>query len=144
MWNLGISTGLRIGDLLKLRPTQIDRIVWVEEQKTKKIRGIFMTSEILEAVSRYIREHRIAPDGYLFYSSDSKRAKSMSRQWAHRIISRIASKMGLNLIGAHSMRKIYACNLYKNLGDLEGIQRALGHKSISTTFLYVRDVFERQ
>jgi integrase len=142
MWNLGIATGLRIGDLLKLRPAQIDRIFWIEEQKTKKIRGIFMTSEILETVNRYIREHRVASDGFLFYSSDSKKTKSMSRQWAHRIIARTASNLGLKCIGAHSMRKIYACGLFASTGSIKAVQSELGHKHMSTTLIYLKDLLE--
>jgi len=144
MWYLGTFTGLRISDLLKLRPYDIAELLWVEEQKTKKIRCIYLPLALLADIEEYIQHYRLAPLEYLFFSSGSRRNKPISRQWAHRIIARTARYNGLHSVGAHSMRKIYACDLYRSTGHLESVQRALGHKNISTTFLYIREILERR
>lgn len=37
----------------------------------------------------------------------------------------------------HSLRKVYAVNLYRASGDIKAVQEDLGHKSLATTCLYV-------
>lgn len=143
MWLMGIVTGLRISDLLRLRPQNIKQITWVREGKTGRIRGLFIPDDVLQAVDFCVTECNISQSEYLFFSSATRRYKPISRQWAHRIIAREAQILDLKHIGAHSMRKIYACNLYRSTGKIEAVQTALGHKDISTTFFYIRDVFEK-
>jgi integrase len=140
MWVLGTFTGLRIGDLLRLRPRDIGQFVWVEEAKTKRIRGVFLPPVLLVMVYIHVIRESLHPHQFLFFSSPSRKNKPISRQWAHRIIARTAKMDGLCCIGAHSMRKIYACDIYRSTGKIEAVQAALGHRNISTSFFYIRDV----
>jgi integrase len=143
LWEVGISTGLRISDLLSLKPTDVTVSAFtIVESKTKNQRQLKFSLELFCLLRGYIALYRLQDDEYLFFSSQSSRKKPMTRQWAHRIIARSASRMGLNLIGAHSMRKIYACNLYASTGSLNAVRRELGHKSLSTTMIYLQDLLE--
>jgi integrase/recombinase XerC len=38
----------------------------------------------------------------------------------------------------HSLRHTFACRLYRKTGDLYIVQRALGHRQITTTEVYAR------
>ena len=38
----------------------------------------------------------------------------------------------------HSLRHTFACRLYRRTGDLYLVQRALGHRQITTTEIYAR------
>ena len=142
LWFLGVETGLRIGDLLRIRVRDVGQFLWLEEQKTKRIRGIFMMPDILEDIYFYVYEHRLNPDEFLFFSSSTRKYKPITRQWAHRVIARTSKIRGHRHIGSHSMRKIYACELYRSTGKIEAVQEALGHRSVATTFFYIRDVLE--
>jgi site-specific recombinase XerC len=64
----------------------------------------------------------------------------MSRQWARRVIALTARNLSIDEVGAHSMRKIYACNIFRSTGDLEAVRVALNHSKVETTLIYLRDV----
>jgi len=142
LWLVGVFTGLRISDLLQLRPRDIGEITWVEEQKTKRIRGLFIKPALMAEIQDLIAFNQLKPDEFLFFSTENKKHKPISRQWAHRIIAKTARNLRQKGIGTHSMRKTYACDLYFATGSLEAVKASLGHKDISTTFLYVRDALE--
>jgi integrase len=64
----------------------------------------------------------------------------MSRQWATTVIAKTARSLGLENVGAHSMRKIYACNIYRATGSIEAVRASLNHSKAETTLIYLRDV----
>jgi integrase len=141
LWQLGIITGLRISDLLSLTVLYVSTgSITIREKKTKKYRYFSLDPDIMSDIAHYTRLFKLKPEHFLFFSSSSKFNKPMSRQWANRIIARTAKIRGLRCIGAHSMRKIYACTLYQSTGDLKSVQRALGHRYPSTTLFYLRDL----
>ena len=141
LWVTGISTGLRITDLLSLKSCHVTKSQFdFVESKTKTNRRLELPDNLFLELQKYIARFQIGDEQYLFYSSEKKRYKPMSRQWAHRIIARIARLKGLQSIGAHSMRKIYACNHFAATGSLLSTQRAMGHKYQSTTLIYLSDL----
>jgi len=143
LWELGIITGLRIGDLLKLKPNSFQSgTLTVTEQKTKKERTIKIHNDVIFDINFFAKMFHVKPDQYIFYSRADRKHKHMTRQWAHRIIHRTAQNNGLDFIGAHSMRKIYACNLFSSSGSVNAVQADLGHKHMSTTLIYLKDLLE--
>ena len=144
LWLLGITTGLRVSDLLALRTSSVSRtgFISLNEKKTGKLKEIQLCPEVLEEYKYFVRMRGLKPNQYLFYSSNHRRDKPMTRQWVHHVIARTARLIGLDFIGAHSMRKIYACNLYRVTGSLKCVQDALNHKYASTTMIYLRDLLE--
>lgn len=40
------------------------------------------------------------------------------------------------VVGPHSLRKVYAVNLLQKYGDIQRVQRALNHSSPSVTMIY--------
>jgi integrase len=91
-------------------------------------------------VNFFVKVYMLRPDDYLFYRCASRKHISVSRQYVHRIISRTASNLGLRYIGAHSMRKIYACRLFSSTGSIDAVQAQLNHRHISTTLIYLKDL----
>ena len=76
------------------------------------------------------------PDGFVFYSRKHHR---LCRHEFHRILKRITRKLRLpGKIATHSMRKFFATRIYELSGhDLFLTSKALGHKSINNTILYL-------
>jgi integrase len=112
----------------------------LNEKKTGKLREIQLDAFVLSEVNRFVRLRRLKPHEFLFYSSIGNREKPMSRQWAHRTIARMGKISHVGRVGTHSMRKTYACNLFRSTGDLRAVQRALNHKYPSTTLMYLADL----
>jgi integrase len=128
---LGISSGLRVGDLLALRVGDVGREFGVVEAKTGKSRRVRLTDDGWKLVGAYIEKLESA-DGRLF---------DTTRQTVYRNFIKAASKLGFEGIGTHSMRKTYGWNVWRLTGDIEVVRRALNHKYISTTVAYLVDGF---
>jgi integrase len=144
LWLLGIESGLRVGDMLSLRVSDIlpSTKYWLEvvESKTGKTRKIEISSSLREDINNLVHTYDLAPTDFLFFSTRKNKGKAVSRQWVHRIIARNASNFALEGIGTHSARRIYACNLYRVTGSLQRVQEAMGHKCVSTTLIYLLDL----
>lgn len=138
LWLLGTRSGLRISDVLQLRVREAKRKVWrVKEKKTGKIRIIDYPADVREAIDRVIRLEGLKDKDYLVFSRTTRHDRPVSRQHANYVISRTASRIGLEGVGTHSMRKTYAINFVRSGGDLEALQGILNHKYLSTTLTYL-------
>ncbi|WP_375241986.1 tyrosine-type recombinase/integrase, partial [Lacinutrix sp.] len=67
--SIGVFTGLRIGDILKLRYTDFSRgdILSVIEQKTKKTRRIKLNQDLLEIIFRVKGKQLIDDDNEFIF-----------------------------------------------------------------------------
>ena len=147
---LGLKTGLRISELLSLKVGdvyQYGRVVdsvYVERKYMKKKvegRSIPLHQEGKEALMRWIMEleklGKSDPNSPLFKSR--KGHGSINRVQAFRVFKEVYEANGLiGKLGTHAMRKTFADRIYERLGrDLIKVQRALGHKAITSTVSYL-------
>jgi integrase len=132
LWFLGCETGLRIGDILRLTVRTCSRSTLnVIEQKTAKERRITLSESCWDMIDS-IADGR--PSRSLVFP--------MTRQTAHRHIVNVSERLGLKGIGCHSMRKIFAWNVYRRNYDINEVKKELNHKYLSTTILYLLDGFK--
>jgi integrase len=143
LWEMGVSTGLRISDILTLKPSHVSSLGFsLTESKTGNVRSVKISLELFVALKAYIKLRRLKDDDYIFYSPKKGKRFPISRQWVHRVIARIARLSGLECIGTHSMRKIFACGLFASTGSVFAVQKELGHKYMGTTLIYLKDLLE--
>ena len=133
IFDLSIETGLRIGDILKLRKCQIKKKMQIMESKTCKIRNVSITDDLYERL----------PKGdewcmHYVFRSPKTHLKHLSRSTYHRHlkIALRASCVEIEL-SAHSARKLYAMNVFRATGDIFAVQKALNHKYVTTTCDYL-------
>jgi integrase len=124
LYLLGVTSGLRISDLLLLTPSTTE----VVEGKTGKIRQLDWSPSILALIGEYAKTSAIQRGQRLF---------SCCRSTVHRHIKAAASSLGLKGISAHSMRKTYAYNVLRLTRCLNTTRCALNHKYASTTVQYI-------
>ena len=134
---LGLKTGLRVSDILKLKVKAFGKTMRISESKTKKVKVIKLSPEVYEYVKKYIAEYPLTNSHSLIPSTKRVREKSLSRVQAHNIMCRVGREMGLELISTHSMRKSYAKALFARTGQIWSVQRALGHTHQETTMRYL-------
>ena len=124
-----LRTGLRVSDVLQLRPEQIVTRCWVTESKTGKAKQIGFD----EALRAEILQHASAV--WAFPGRDP--SKHRTRQAVWRDIKRAARAFRLpQNAGTHSMRKVYAVQLMEKYGDIERVRKALNHDRYTTTMIY--------
>lgn len=135
IFEVGLATGLRIGDILRLRYSDFlpDRY-WVQviEQKTGKARRVTVPDSL-----RYFLGQKLVYYGYDLESllaPGRREGQAVSRNRVYRVFKAVGRELGMNDIGTHSMRKTFARTLYiSSGGDLEKVQNELNHKYPATT-----------
>lgn len=124
-----LQTGLRVGDVLALKPDRLKPHFWVTEQKTGKARQVGLPEPLLSDLKKN------AGQLWVFPGRDPR--KHHSRQAVWKDVKRAAEAFRLKQnVGPHSARKVYAVELRKKYGDIERVMRALNHSSESVTLIY--------
>lgn len=138
LFTLGINSGLRISDLLKLTVQDVtkDRIT-IREQKTGKAKGFPLSETCKQAVRDYLQETGRG-EGVLFPSRNGRGSIPLSRVQAYRILHDAARQVGImEAIGTHTMRKTFGYHAYQNGVDITRIQKLLNHSAPSITLAYI-------
>ena len=125
-----LHTGLRLGDVLELRPEQLQAQFWITEQKTGKRRRVGLP----EPLRRRLQAQ--AGEVWVFEGANDPR-KHRTRQAVYADMKRAAKAFRLKQnVGPHSLRKVYAVELMEKYGDIERVRRALNHSSLAVTAVY--------
>ena len=146
LFTLGINTGLRISDILRLKVEdvkdqtgEIKEYLDLNEKKTKKQRLIYLNDEVRNALEYYFDKTGIYDlERYLFISDKTKINKPISRIRAWQLIQIWCREVGIKgRIGTHTLRKTAGYQMRIAGVAIELIQEVLGHQSISMTKRYL-------
>lgn len=154
---LGINTGLRISDILKLRyedfmkdKYNIKDCVTIQEKKTKKTKKFYLTQIVKDKFTNYVKEifkdKSYTPGCYIFKSRKGNGA--ISREQAYRILNKAGEKIGLverdannNIvsgeIGTHTLRKTFGYHAYTSGVSLSLLMQIFNHSSEAQTLRYI-------
>jgi len=132
---LTYSAGLRIGEVIRLKPTDIDSKrmqVRIEQSKGKKDRYTLLSKKMVVLLRQYYKEYR--PQQWLFEGTDGQQYSDSSIQ---SILKQAVVKARINKkITVHTLRHSFATHLLERGTDLRYIQSILGHESSKTTEVY--------
>ncbi len=137
------SCGLRVSELIDLKISDFffdeGFIKIVGKGNKERFVPIHLSAQnYIVLYMNEIRSHLPIKKGYEDTLFLNRRGKSLSRQMIFMIIKDLAIKINLNKkISPHTLRHSFATHLLKNGADLRAIQQMLGHKSITTTEVYV-------
>jgi integrase/recombinase XerD len=131
------ATGLRVSELLSLRPEDINHDLGYLSciGKGDKERIVPVGRTALAAVEKYQREGRSRlrkGSPYLFLNN---RGGPLTRQGFWKIIRAYGKALGVELT-PHTLRHSVATHLLENGADLRVVQEILGHADVSTTQVY--------
>lgn len=131
---LEANLGLRIGDILQLRLSNIIRDgeryrLDIVEQKTNKKREFTVPTDIYIYIQNYALENNINPSAKLF---------DIGERAVNKHLKLTCDYLGLNGIGSHSFRKYFASSIYVNNNyDINLVRVLLQHSSTVTTQRYI-------
>ena len=139
---LGINSGLRISDLLKLQVIDViengkikDRIR-LREKKTNKFKDFPLSEKTKQAIKEYLKTRNYKENEPLFISR--KNRGFLLRQQAYKIINDVAKSVGIKeKIGTHTVRKTFGYHAYNNGYDIAIIQKLFNHSSPAVTLRYI-------
>lgn len=124
-----LHTGLRVSDVLELRPQDLKPRVWITEKKTKKRRLVGFPADLLEDLREECGNYWVFPG--------RNPMKHRTRQAVWNDVKRAAAAFRLpQNVGTHSARKVYAVELLRKYHDLSQVQRILRHASPAVTAVY--------
>ena len=130
------SGGLRIGETLKLRLTDINSqrgLIEIRGGKGAKDRMVPLSGVLLKFLRDYYKAYR--PKEYLFESGSGRGPYSTSS--ARKVFQRAVKQAGIKRkVTLHTLRHSYATHLLEKGVGLRYIQDILGHRSPKTTMIY--------
>lgn len=140
LFEIGIHTGLRISDIVRLRKKNVAGD-WVEliEKKTRKTTRLPLNVTIRAIIQDRCRD--MEPDQLLFASRKKLKdgtPRPITTRCAYDDVKAIADRFGLgDRIGCHTLRKTFGYWHYKQNKDLEMLRIWFNHSSQSVTIRYI-------
>jgi len=139
------SSGLRVSELVRLRPEDIDAdrgLLRVRGGKGAKDRYTLLADRAVEALRIYWKAYR--PSGWLF--PGARAGRHLNTRSVQRLVTRAAREAGISkAVTPHTLRHSFATHLLEGGTNLRIIQELLGHASSRTTQRYThvaRSTFE--
>lgn len=139
IWIAGTHTGLRVSDILSLKPCHFNgSFLTLTEQKTNKTKEVKISSKLKSVINELITKNNIQQDEYLFQGRKHT-GLPITRQHVSRILKEVASKLNVpENISSHSMRKTFAYNLYTlSNNNIALVMQALNHSHERITLKYL-------
>lgn len=133
---LGINSGLRISDILRLKVRDIYNKDYIEitEQKTNKYKRFPITYSFKNTLEEFIVDKN--SEDWLFKSRKGK--KAITRIQAYRIINQACTEAGITeRIGTHTLRKTFGYHFYQEKKDIALLQYIFNHSAPSVTLRYI-------
>lgn len=130
------SGGLRVGEVVKLKPGDIDpnrKLIHIRGSKGRKDRYTLLSNTVIDVLRKYWKRYR--PQKWLF--EGAKKGVHLSTRTADKIFRNACKKAGINKgVSFHSLRHSFATHLLESGTDLRYIQELLGHAHSKTTEIY--------
>lgn len=136
MLSLIYACGLRRGELLNLKPENVDslrHLLLILNAKGKKDRVIPISDKVIDMLREYYKIYR--PKTWLFEGQNG--GDKYSESSLQEVLKVALMKAGIKKpVTLHWLRHSYATHLLEAGTDLRYIQELLGHKSSKTTEIY--------
>ena len=132
---LGINSGLRISDILKLDVSDVrdKKILRIKELKTGKYKILPFNTKIRDILQIYTKNRNLNEP--LFVTKFNNR---MDRITAYRLLNRVCNLMNLDIkIGTHTLRKTFGYHFYKQYKDVVMLQKIFNHSNPAITLRYI-------
>lgn len=139
MVTLMYSSGLRIGEVCRLRYKDVDRKnmrLHITHSKNRNDRYAILSKAALDLLTKYWFECD-KPMGYLFPKQCGE-DKPIDTFFLSRHIHAHEDRLGWERkLTCHSFRHAFGTHLYENGTDLLTIKHLMGHRSLNSTLIYI-------
>ena len=144
MVSILLFTGVRLGEFISLRVTDIDLgkreiIVRGETSKSKKTRTLKIHPTLAMHFGDYFRERKIRQLKTEHLLVSSREDKGLTRDGLKNWVKGIIKKSGVKF-HLHQLRHTFACKLAEQDVNLSKIQKMMGHVDVRMTTKYTRSL----
>ena len=128
------SSGIRVGELVRMNITDVHYNSFVALGKGNKSRPCFIDCRARELINQYLKSRKDSSEA--LFVSDIKKDR-LTIGTVQLIFRNIGKKSGITKrITPHIARHSFATNFLRNNGNLRHLQDMLGHESLETTQMY--------
>jgi len=139
------ATGMRLEELCRLRVSDLDTdrmMIRIENAKGAKDRYTILSPALLEELRAHWRLYQL--EGCHLFPSPRTPGAPIGHKTVQMIFSEAVRRAGINNHGGiHSFRHSFATHLLESGVEITIVQKLLGHKSLSTTAVYLHVTEER-
>ena len=131
------SSGLRVGELVKLRPEDIymsTMQVYVQKSKNHRDRWTILSNRALELLKEYWRSYPVKRE-YLFVSLDANR-KPLQVSGVEMMLRVVGKDAGIR-VHPHTLRHSFASHMIEQGVPISYVQSMLGHRCLESTQVYI-------
>ena len=130
------SAGLRVGEVVRLKPEDIDSkrmLIYIKGSKGRKDRYTLLSNTALAVLREYWRQYKSAK--YIFQGAKADR--HISIRTVQKVLEHACEKANIKKdVSVHTLRHSFATHLLEGGTDLRYIQELLGHAHSKTTEMY--------
>ncbi len=132
------SSGVRVGEVVRLRPEDLDPdrgLLRVKGGKGRKDRYTLLSHRAHGAVKRHLLFQNVSAGSWLF--PGPRAGRHIGTRSVQKMVSRAGIRAGMQKrVTPHTLRHTFATHLLESGTDLRYIQELLGHASSRTTEIY--------
>ncbi|MBR1743436.1 MAG: tyrosine-type recombinase/integrase [Lachnospiraceae bacterium] len=132
------ATGIRVSELSAITVSAVKKGIATIYNKGKE-RQILIPRNLQVKLLHFIRKHDIKK-GSVFQTS---KGKSVDRTWIWREMKKLCEKAGVekDKVFPHNLRHLFARTFYTLYKDIAKLADILGHSSIETTRIYLKESY---
>lgn len=135
-------SGLRIGEVLALRPKDVDRnagTLTVQHGKGDKRRVVGLDAGTSALIDAWQIQRRLLPTATRSPLFCTLKGKAIDQSYVRHLLPRLADRARIEKrVHAHGLRHAFAVELDREGAPLPIIRDLLGHSSVATTDRYLR------
>lgn len=136
------SSGIRVSELCRLHCGDIARsknCIYISRSKNRSDRYAVLSDKAYEDLVSYIRSSYRGATSSDWLFPGQKSGTHICEQTVYNIFIHHLDRLGLGECGfnLHSLRHAFGLHLYESGADLISIKEAMGHKSLSSTEVYL-------
>ncbi|MGL5713410.1 MAG: tyrosine-type recombinase/integrase [Paraclostridium sp.] len=141
MYRIGLTSGLRISDILTIKAKDVKRnYIQVIEKKTSKLKVFKLNSKTKQLCIDFVEKKNLGDEDYIVYSRKKDKEgniRPITRQQAHVVLKRASMLLNMEDISTHTLRKTFGYWHYKQYRDVVVLQQIFNHSSPSVTLRYI-------
>ena len=135
LWVLGVSSGLRVSDLVALNVKDVRNksFLQIKEKKTKKFKRIPLNSQLQKIFKKFTKNRKDNEPLFL-----GKFGNRLNRRQVYRFIKSACKNLKFQEnVGTHTMRKSFGYHHYRKNKDVAILQTIFNHSSPRITLRYI-------
>lgn len=135
IWVLGMNSGLRVSDIVRLNVTDVvgKTHIKIIEKKTGKEKTFYINDKLKRVLKDFTKGRNLEEPLFL-----GKQGKRLYRSQVYRFIVRACKENGIKVhVSTHTLRRSFGYHHYQKFKDSVVLQKIFNHSSQRITLMYI-------